>query len=169
MGKVLIQMATDADDEAALAEKAVFKWPAPPAKAQEEETAEAEAPAVPSMEEEPAAKPVFFCKCAHPCVLTWLISHTLPAPCKQAFGVLIITDYALQAGPVVHHYGRGGRLWAGAGGVAEQPRRAEPGADVQAWHAHGRPAQGHPDAAEARRAGADTPPTPSTPHNRNQH
>lgn len=64
MGKVLIQMAPDADSETVPAGKAVFQWPAPPAKPQEEgESAEAEeAPAAPIEEEEPAAKPVFFCK-----------------------------------------------------------------------------------------------------------
>lgn len=65
MGKVLIQMASDGDSEEALAAKAVFKWPAPPAKAEEEEGTEAaEATAAPAIEDEPAAKPVFFCKCA---------------------------------------------------------------------------------------------------------
>lgn len=74
MGKVLIQMAADDNTEAVSADKAVFKWPAPPAKAQEEGTEAEEAPAAPAVEEEPAAKPVFFCKCAS----VWLIRSTLP-------------------------------------------------------------------------------------------
>ena len=61
MGKVLIQMAADADKETVSAEKAVFQWPAPPKKA---ETEEAEEPASASSTEiaEPSATPVFFCK-----------------------------------------------------------------------------------------------------------
>ncbi|EIE23140.1 hypothetical protein COCSUDRAFT_47508 [Coccomyxa subellipsoidea C-169] len=71
MGKVLIQMASDGDSEEALAAKAVFKWPAPPAKAEEEEGTEAvEATAAPAIEDEPAAKPVFFCKSDRSYIIT---------------------------------------------------------------------------------------------------
>ena len=65
MGKVLIQMAADADKETVSATKAVFQWPAPPKKAEpEEEIEEAQEPASASAPEiaEPSATPVFFCK-----------------------------------------------------------------------------------------------------------
>lgn len=61
MGKVLIQMAADADNETLSSKKAGFQWPAPPKKA---ETEEAEEPAPTSSAEitEPSAVPVFFAK-----------------------------------------------------------------------------------------------------------
>lgn len=63
MGKVLIQMAPDADAEIVPGSDKVFTWPAPPAKAQQADEAEKEAStAAPAQEDEPAAKPVFFCK-----------------------------------------------------------------------------------------------------------
>jgi hypothetical protein len=62
MGKVLIQMAADADKETLSAgAKAVFKWPAPPKKAEEQES-EVAAPALAAEAAEPSATPVFFCK-----------------------------------------------------------------------------------------------------------
>ena len=66
MGKVLIQMAADADKETVSAGKAVFQWPAPPKKAEVEDSEAAEEPASASTTEtaEPSATPVFFCKCA---------------------------------------------------------------------------------------------------------
>ena len=62
MGKVLIQMAADADNETMSSKKAGFQWPAPPKKAETEE--EAEEPSSPSSAEitEPSAVPVFFAK-----------------------------------------------------------------------------------------------------------
>ncbi len=64
MGKVLIQMAADADKETLSAKKAVFQWPVPPKKAEVEDSEEAEEPASASSAEiaEPSATPVFFCK-----------------------------------------------------------------------------------------------------------
>jgi hypothetical protein len=83
MGKVLVQMAADEDSEAVVMGNAVLEWPALPAKAREEESAEAiTASTVPAIMKEPAAKPVFFCKCAHLFALTCLILHHLPALCK---------------------------------------------------------------------------------------
>lgn len=64
MGKVLIQMAADADKETLSAgAKAVFKWPVPPKKAEAEEQESEEAAPAPAAEAaEPSASPVFFCK-----------------------------------------------------------------------------------------------------------
>ena len=65
MGKVLIQMAANADKEVASGSKAVFQWPAPPKKAAAEaaeEEAEEEAAPSSTQLEEPSATPVFFCK-----------------------------------------------------------------------------------------------------------
>lgn len=76
-------MAADEDNEAAVMGNAVLEWPALPAKAREEESAEAiKASTVPAIMKEPAAKPVFFCKCAHLFALTCLILYQLAAPCK---------------------------------------------------------------------------------------
>lgn len=62
MGKVLIQMAADADKESVTSKKAVFQWPAPPKKAEVEEEAEEPASASSTEIAEPSATPVFFCK-----------------------------------------------------------------------------------------------------------
>ena len=64
MGKVLIQMAANADKEVAAGSKAVFQWPAPPKKAEAEAAEEEAEEAAPSSTqlEEPSATPVFFCK-----------------------------------------------------------------------------------------------------------
>ncbi len=87
MGKVLIQMAADDSAEAEIAEKPVFEWPAPPAKAQEEGTEAEEAPAAPAVEEEPTAKPVFFCKCAS---VSRLLPSLPPPDCEGAVPVTIL-------------------------------------------------------------------------------
>ncbi len=62
MGKVLIQMAPDADAESVPGSDKVFTWPAPPVKEQKVDEAEQEEPASSAPAEEPTAKPVFFCK-----------------------------------------------------------------------------------------------------------
>ena len=77
MGKVLIQMAADADAEHIAqppAMAAAFEWPAPPAKAEakagpegegdEQEEGEAAGPVEVASPAEPPARPVFFCRCA---------------------------------------------------------------------------------------------------------